>query len=89
MRIADMFERAAHLQGPEIAPRVNHAHHCAGKVAFASPALAHEVAGRKGRHVYRCRTCGYYHLAGGNSVSIDRKARNASNLVRTEALSSD
>jgi hypothetical protein len=89
MHLTDLFEKAAYLQGPEIAPTVSRAHHCVGKTKFASPALAHTVAKRSGRSVYRCPSCGFFHVAGGGTLAIDRKARNASNLVRPEAKSPD
>ena len=84
MRITDIFEGAAYLQGPEVARMSSRAHHCVGKNKFANPALAHEVAKRSGREVYRCRSCGFYHVGGGSSPPIARKARYASDLVRAE-----
>ena len=83
MDIADIFEGAAYLQGPEVTAMLRRAHHCAGKTQFANPALAHKVADRSGRQTYRCRSCGFYHVGGGIG-SINRKARQASNLVRPE-----
>lgn len=36
---------------------------CEGKQAFETPALAHRIARRKKRHVYRCKFCGKWHIA--------------------------
>ncbi len=53
----------------------SHAGSCSGKIAFESPRLAHEVGGRKNgmskRSVYRCSTCGKWHL--GSSLRVSPK----------------
>lgn len=74
----------AYLKSPPVIPTIGVAYWCAGKAPFASAHLAMEVAGRsmeKGpRHIYRCRTCGHFH------VGTDRRNAGAPNKAVLDDL---
>ena len=62
---------AAHLNAPSwlALPIMGTAKLCTGKVAFISPTAAarllhHMDRRRRGRAVYRCESCGLWHIAG-------------------------
>jgi len=89
---------AAYLRGPTAAPPgyVHGAAQCAGKVAFETPALAHEVADRHRREayrktVYRCWICNRWHIGTGNAnadnAAPSRRLALGERLVRPEVIS--
>lgn len=53
---------------------------CTGKVSFDSPAIAQKASARqKGRHTYRCKHCGKYHVG-----SDEGKAWRKENMRRDQ-----
>ena len=68
---------AAYLASPPV-PRVVRVHYwCEGKQPFESAVLAQSVAekSRRGpRQIYRCSTCGTFHIASASVGSLTKKA---------------
>jgi len=57
---------AAYLKGPPALPTIWHPHWCSGKHPFESAIQAQEVANRSeyAMQIYRCATCGRFHIGG-------------------------
>lgn len=59
---------AAYLKGPDALRSISYRvpYWCVGKKKFDSAVLANEIAGRPGKerpaHMYRCPTCGSFHI---------------------------
>lgn len=69
---------AAYLKAPPVLPSVRIPYWCAGKEAFESAVLAADIAARcraEAREIYRCRTCGSFHI--GSQRSRHRPAASA------------